>query len=145
MTIFRKHLMNGTNILCKIYNLYKRRKKAGYLQGQLFYFQKTLIWLSVKYFYSNRVIKLKTFRNHTGHIWGSSQRAWMREHTELERGRSKNQYLFYNKRYEKIKILKQKTWRYRKTMNGVLHKMVNGVNFRLTKIINNRLVRDELG
>ena len=30
------------------------------------------------------------FGNYTGHIGGSSQRAWMREYTELEWGRSKN-------------------------------------------------------
>ena len=39
----------------------------------------------------------------------------------------------------KTKFLKQKTW-------SVLHeRWLNWVNFRLTKIINNRLVRDELG
>ena len=37
------------------------------------------------------------FGHYTGHIWGTSQRAWMGEDVELERGRSKNIVLFMTK------------------------------------------------
>ena len=87
---------------------------------------------------------MKRFGNHIGHIWGSSQRASMGEYTELERGRSKNSFLLYDKNRGKIKMKQnvkiQKL--YSVYFAGI---WLNWVNFRLTKIISNRLVRDELG
>ena len=82
--------MIGTNTLCKIYNLYKGERKLTAKIGQLFYFFNILFDIVCDIFIHDDVIYRENIGNHTGHIWGSSQRAWMGEYTELERGRSKN-------------------------------------------------------